>query len=507
MKKQTKIACILWASMVIVCGCKKSDALKSDSEVLSKGNSKLSGGDEKWDLLGFGLDVTKDLLAPSSVSDVSIFDMRKFEQDFLDRIDAKINVTRTSEGSDEYYGGASAWDYIRDINNKRSFDSKGNVTIAGSKNTDGTTKGNDINFTGSFTKNSSDQSITAYSSKYSYATYEAWQKVKRLRFTGDVSLELLKQYLSPEFVSNVANYTAEDLVKRYGTHVMLDISIGGRLRFNYSGIVINESDTEKKTSYVQTGFGLNIVKLLGVNITKDKTVEEMTKVAGETRSKEYTGKFYGGTNSGKSISFDKDGNTTENLNLASWQQSINEKNAALVDVGRAVFLYDFISDPVKKGLVKAAVEKHIHDSQLKELGEVAVYEFYSGIQSDHWLSTDRNVTVPYPSAQWQYLNVNFYAHAQQYPGTVPVYEFYSSNQTDHWISTDRNVTVPYPLAGWQYYGIKFYVFPSQVAGTVPVYEFYNPAVTDHVFTTNVNATNGYPGWTNYGIKFYVYPSN
>jgi hypothetical protein len=95
----------------------------------------------------------------------------------------------------------------------------------------------------------------------------------------------------------------------------------------------------------------------------------------------------------------------------------------------------------------------------------------------------------------------------QYPGTVPVYEFYSSNQTDHWISIDRNVTDPYPSAGWQYYGIKFYVFPSQISGTIPVYEFYNPAVTDHVFTTNPNATNGYPGWTNYGIKFYVYPSH
>jgi thiol-activated cytolysin len=138
---------------------------------------------------------------------------------------------------------------------------------------------------------------------------------------------------------------------------------------------------------------------------------------------------------------------------------------------------------------------------------IPVYEFYSAIQSDHWLNTDRNVTNAYPSAQWQYLNVNFYAHAMQYPGTVPVYEFYSSNQTDHWISIDRNVTDPYPSAGWQYYGIKFYVFPSQISGTIPVYEFYNPAVTDHVFTTNPNATNGYPGWTNYGIKFYVYPSH
>lgn len=494
---------VILAFAAILGGCKKSDALKSDSEILSKGNSKLSGGDEKWDLLGFGLDVTKDLLAPSSVSDVSIFDMKKFEQDFLDRIDAKINITRTSESSEQYYSGAPAWDYIRDINNKRSFDGSGNVTIAGSKNTDGTQKGNDINFNGSFVKNSSDQSTITYSSKYSYATYESWQKVKRLRFTGDVSLELLKQYLSPEFVSNIANYTAEDLVKRYGTHVMLDISIGGRLRFNYSGIVINESDTEKKTSYVKTGFGLNIVKLLGVNITKDKTKEEMTKVANETRNKEYTGKYYGGTNSGRSISFDKDGNTTENINLASWQQSVNEKNAALIDVGRAVFLYDFISDPVKKGLVKAAVEKHIHDSQLKELGEVPITQFFNPTTGGHVYTANIN-DYPYQYNGWQNFGTIFYAFKTQVAGTLPIHLLTLDSQHQHIYTIDR-YNWPYEQNGFKYAGISFYAYSTQINGTSPVYSFYNPSTHKNVYTADKNDyAYEQNGWVNQGIAFYAY---
>ncbi|PTS99769.1 hypothetical protein DBR11_11580, partial [Pedobacter sp. HMWF019] len=326
--------------------------LKSDSEILSKGNSKLSGGDGKWDLLGYGLDATGDMLDLASVSDAPIIDVEKFDNDYHTRID----LNGTIEGTFGLYVGYSALDYLNDVSNTKSFDGKGDVKIAG------TEKGKEKNFSASLKTSSSNQTTNTYSSKYSYATYEAYQRVKRIRFTGDADMQLLMQYLTPEFINNIATKNADDLVKRYGTHVMLDISIGGCLRFNYRGVVSASSSTQEKKTKVSVGLGVSVLGI-GVNLSPDKSKEEITKITSETSDKEYTGKYYGGTNSGQSISIDKDGRTTENINFSSWQQSVNDKNAALIDVGRAVFLYDFIADPVKKALVKAAVEKHIKDSQ------------------------------------------------------------------------------------------------------------------------------------------------
>lgn len=484
MKKQTKMACLILAFAAVISGCKKNEMPGSGSGVSVK-KSINSGGDGKWDLLGYGLDVTRDLLDPSGVSDVAIFDMARFENDFRSRID----VNGTTEGTEKYYSGASAMDYMKDVSKQNSFGISGNATLK------------ELNFTGSLTRNSSDQNTIAYSSRYSYATYEVRHKIKRVRFTGDVSLESLMQYLTPEFVNNVATQSADDLVKRYGTHVMLDISIGGRLRFNYSGFMANASDTQKKTRGVKAGLGFSVLKVIGVNLTADMSKEEVTKLTTETRNKEYTGKYYGGTNSGRSISIDKDGNTSENINIASWQQSVNDRNAALIDVGRAVFLYDFIADPVKKGQVKAAVEKHIKDSQKEESGEVPVYRFLHDAIGDYAYTINPN-DYAYAQNGWRSLGTIFYAWPTQKQETTPVHLLINYSQGIHILTANRYAW-PYEQNGFTYIGVAFYAYLKQVSGTVPVYSLYNAKINKHAYTTDLNEYNN---WQNFGIGFYAAPN-
>ena len=119
MKKQTKMACLILAFAAIVSGCKKNDTINSDSGILSKSKGQLSAGDGKWDLLGYGVDVTGDLLDASSISDVAIFDMPRFELDYRNRLDSY----GTTENSQEFYGGASALDYVKDVSKKKEFKS------------------------------------------------------------------------------------------------------------------------------------------------------------------------------------------------------------------------------------------------------------------------------------------------------------------------------------------------------------------------------------------------
>lgn len=352
------IVTMLWS-------CKRQNDLQPTNNATSKNNGKLqtrSLGDGKWDALGYGLDVTRDLLDINSVSDAPIFDMNRFAVDYPSR----INVITTTEGSENYFSGATAYDYLKDITTKQSFDANGTNTpkIEGAKS-----DGSQNLWTGSLSKNNSDQNKTTYSNRYSYATFEEVQRVKKIQFTGDVSTSLLMNYLTPEFTNNVATMSADALVARYGTHIMLDISIGGRLRFNYSGSIVTESNYTQKASAVKAGMGFGLLKIIGVNINADKSTEEVNQITTETRDKQYSAKFYGGTNSGRSVSIDKDGNTSETINIASWQQSVNVNNAALIDVGKALFLYDFITDPTKKAAVKAAVEKHIKDSQITMIND------------------------------------------------------------------------------------------------------------------------------------------
>ncbi|AOM78808.1 MAC/perforin domain-containing protein [Pedobacter steynii] len=486
MKKQTKMACLILAFAAIVSGCKKNDTINSDSGILSKSKGQLSAGDGKWDLLGYGVDVTGDLLDASSISDVAIFDMPRFELDYRNRLDSY----GTTENSQEFYGGASALDYVKDVSKKKNFKVGGNVSI------DTTTK-----FTGSLERNTSDQNIYTYSTKFSYATFEVQQRIKRLRFTGDATLDLLMQYLTPEFVNNIATQSADDLVRRYGTHVMMDISIGGRLRFNYSGAIINESNLEKKTRTTKAGLGFTVLKAIGINIDGEITKDEMTKAATESRNKQYKLKFYGGSTSGRNISFDTNGNTSENINFGSWEQSITDRNAALLDVHNSLFLYDFIADPVKKAAVKVAVEKHIKDNQIK-LSPQEVYEFSTPLLNKHANNLDPNMHMLFPAGGWRPNGQPFKAYPNAYNGSVPVYQFTNQATSDRFLSTNRNFSLP----NYNYDGILFYAYAYQATGTVPIYQLAYPRDPDHFYHPDRNVIAPFVGWQVDGVAFWAFPN-
>lgn len=491
MTKKRRGACIMLAFITVLSSCKKNEKLDNLTDTNLKANTLASGGDGKWDLLGYGLDVTGDLYDANSISDASIIDVEKFAKDYVSRVD----VNRTGSGKDNYYGGVSAFDYLKEVNKSKSFDANGNAKIKGSSD-------KDLNFTGSIKKNSSDSTIKTYSSKYSYATFEVYRIVKRLYFTQDATTELLINYLTPEFKNNIANQSADELVKRYGTHVMLDIGIGGSLMVNYSGFNAINSDYEKNTKNVKVALGFSVLNMMGVNISKEYSTEEITKITNETREKEYSTKFYGGTNSGKSISIDKDGYTSEAVNIASWEQSINDTNAALISVEKTVFLYDLITDPSKKALVKSAVEKYIKASQLT-LAPTIIHEFYNTKNGKHAYALDANMHLRWPASGWKPNAQPFKGFPYSYNNAVPVYQFINEKYDDRILTTNRN----FNLSGYKYDGITFYGYSSQISGTVPIHQFsFTNGSYDHFYHPNANAAAPHPGWKRDGIAFWAFPN-
>ncbi|MBE5320607.1 hypothetical protein IM793_15675 [Pedobacter sp. MR2016-19] len=432
--------------------------------------------------------MTGDPLALQNASDAPVIDMKSFERDYFNR----INTPTTTEGKQYYYYGATANEYLKDVIKERNF------SLSVTAGTKSPTEDGKSYFTGSLTSKNKNQNIYSFSSKYSYARFEETYRVKIIQFNGDVSIDLLKNYLTPEFLSNVNTISADALVERYGTHVLTNISLGGRLVFDFSGSIVNETTTEKKTTSAEGALGF-FVKKFGINISSTITNEEMTRNFNESRERSFGLQFYGGTNSGRSVSFDSNGYSSESVNISGWEQSVNTKNCALVAIDNAVPIYEFIENPIKKRQVKEAVERYIIARQIKELGEVPVYAYYSSRGGDHYFGLGNQPTI----GNGNFINegIVFYAFSKPTDGAVPVYVYYSSRNADHYYGLGNSPTIG--NGAFVNEGIAFYAYPKNAPNTRPVYMFYSSRNSDHYLGTGNVPTIGNGAFVNEGPVFNV----
>jgi len=481
-----KIICLLCVFTAAFSSCKKNE-LAEDKGLTGNHKNLAIAGDEKWDLLGYGYDMTGDPLALQNASDAPVIDMKSFERDYFNR----INTPTTSEGKQYYYYGATASDYLKDVIKERNF------SLSVTAGTKSPTEDGQSYFTGSLTYKNKNQNIYSFSSKYSYARFEETYRIKIIQFTGDVTIDLLKNYLTPEFLNNVNTVSADALVERYGTHVLTNISLGGRLVFDFSGSIVNETTTEKKTSSAEGALGF-FVKKFGINISSTISSEEMTKNFNESRERSFGLRFYGGTNSGRSVSFDSNGYSSESVSISGWEQSVNTKNCALVAIDNAVPIYELIADPVKKEQVKAAVEKYIRDRQIKDLGEVPIYAYYSSLGADHYFTPINQPTIG-NNGDFKNEGIVFYAFNRPTDGTVPVYVYYNPKSADHYYGIGNQPTI----GDFRNEGIAFFAYPKNTPYTRPVYMYYSSRDGDHYMGTGNVPTIGNGAFVNEGPVFNV----
>jgi len=479
MKKilKNKIIPFVLSSVAILAACKKNET--SDNEKLFSNKNNLAiHGDGTWDLLGYGYDITGELFASANASDAAIIDVAAFNSAYPNR----INTPTDTYGYYAVYTGATATDYMKDVNTKETY---GLTASAGEKEKNTFASGN-------FSKTNENQSTYTYNSRYSYASFESRVRIKSINFTEDATLDLLRNYLTPLFVANLSAYSADALVERYGTHVLLGISLGGRLKYDYKGAVVKETTAERKVRAVKAGFSIGVDKIFGISLSSDVSTEEKTTISNETTEKAFVGTYYGGTNSGTSFSTDAAGNTSQTVNLAGWQQSITVNNATLIDINKSIPIYELITDPIKKEQVKTAVEKYINDREIKELGEVPIYRYYSSGSGDHLFSQGFPAPGGYVSE-----GIGFYAFTNaNNPNTVPIYRYYNPGNGDHLFSKGS----PAP-GGYVSEGIGFYAYSSATdSNIIPIYRYYNPGNGDHLFSKGSPAPGGY---VSEGIAFYA----
>lgn len=457
---------------IIVSGC--SDENTIDFSLMSPTQNVITraGGDGLYDVLGMSYDATTTYLSDIAVR-LPVIDCSKIDKN-------RIIISTASGSNSGYYYGANSEDYVKDIIRKTQISLGANSDSIKS-----------CLFGGTLSNNKHLTSKFSYSSQYSFASHDEVFRIKYLRLNADITL--LKQCLFQTFLEDLNNYQPDQFVEAYGTHVLCDVSIGGRLNMIYRSLIYTETSSTAKTRIVKSGFNATIPKILSFNTSSDS---EVTITETDTKKNENWSLFVQ-SHGGRAINniYTPAGGVPA-IDLGTWQGSITEQNAALVDVAweKAIPIYELISDLNKREKIKEAIVRYIQKKKMNILPIAPVFTSFNG--RDHYYTT---VYMPtYGGGGWKNEGAFFSIFTEKISETVPLYQYYGNR--DHYYTTVYNAN---GIGGRKYECIIGYVYPTPMEGAIPLYQAYNGR--DHYYTTVYMPTYGGGGWKNEGILCYVLP--
>ncbi|MBP6410373.1 MAG: hypothetical protein KA313_04675 [Pseudarcicella sp.] len=474
--------CLVLLMGLITYSCLDENEEKLSSNKNTNKNLRRIGPDGlplPYDVLGAGYDVTGSVANQDDTKGM-IIDMVKLKKDFNFAIEEE---TRTNN-IEEKVVGENAKDYLNKVSLKYS---------AG---------GSFLKELLSFKVNGANSSTTSISSKQIYGSID--KMVVKKRFICNREASSLTNYLTDDFKIALESYSPEGLVRRYGTHVLLDVSIGGKIKTRFTA---NTKD-ENRISAAEYGLNFSFTKVF--TIKSDININTLN----EFKSKFNDAKFEIESTGGDPT---KIPNTTDILNkdgaggrldLSAWESSIKDENSDLVKIGTNGLnpIYDFITDPIKKEAVKQYIDEYLRASNVTLKDQpVPIYQWYHHGQRDHYYTP--RVDDGY---RWNYgfQGVVFYAFDYKAPGTVPIFAFYHPKYTYHRLSQSPEVG-----SGENYLEIAFFAYPDQINNSVPIYK------STKLFWETQNTIGGYikfhhyyyhknnpyiTNYTHHGPQFYAY---
>ncbi|TAG99837.1 MAG: hypothetical protein EAZ15_10480 [Sphingobacteriales bacterium] len=446
----------------------------------SKGKVRpLEAGDGKWDLLGFGYDVTGQYANESS-SGFKIINVEKLK---LQNSNYVLSSTISTTLDSASYGENA--EVISTYISKKIKQTAGFKLFKGALDfkTDNTY---------------ADSSRTKLSSNFVYASHNFTLKSRRLRMMSDINL--LKNYLEPSFVTNLNNLSSQDIVRYYGTHILTDIILGAKLEILYK----SETKSSDRNNAAKIGLSNSVKGLFDASLGLQVNIDYSELKNNFNSSLKYR-TIGGDLSKGLRGEVELGSPALPKVNIGNWQSGVNAQNSVLIDISYdgLIPIYELVADPTKKAALKAYITKYLIDGQVYNGYKTApIYQFYYANQ-DHFTTSNPRAVDGYSG--WRYDGVDFRAFSAPAPETVPVYTFLNIPLFNHFISTDINATWGY--ADWQPCGIDFYAYKTQVPGTIPIYLYYSNKDTDHFTTSNPNIASQFIGWQKYGIAFYAYPAN
>lgn len=366
MKKNLNLKLLITCSAIAITStftsCKKNDFNIKQSTDPKKLTTQ-SAGDNVYDLLGYGYDVTGEYASSNSTT-YQVVDIAKIAQAEPNRFVTDLNVTQTVE----VHSGSTAEDYSQNL----SYSTGGSLTFGA--------------FSGTISEKFHESG--ALSSKYSYADASLLIRQKRLKFDAPISL-IKSTYLTPVFKSDVSNLTAEQLVTKYGTHVLTDIILGAKLSVYY------RSQTTIQNRALSVKAGADAKGLFGIFGVSSNISYQDSLVKSNFDQTVYYETIGGDGSKGLFGDLTLD-NSAPKISIANWQSSCTRDNAAFIQLGSSatnlILLSDLIDDPAKSTAVKNYIDqylanKHVHLSNtLATVKSNAFYNVFLRLNGTNFVS-------------------------------------------------------------------------------------------------------------------------
>lgn len=420
--------------------------------------------------LGAGYDIMGDYLSNSSVKGL-VLDLNKIPEDY-------IEVFRLLSSYSKNYEGHDTKEYLKSILSKNDF-------IVPQENA------GDLLFTGTFKSSEHFTDPYEYSTQYTFIcsqqdATDVRQQIFKMRATD------LLPYLSDDFKQDTDYLTPEQLIEKYGTHVITTAYLGYRIRTIYRSVVADEG--VKAFSAAYDGLGARretIYKIPEVSIRYPES--EVLKNNGGTILVE----FYGGdVNELPPLTLTPNQVIGEPMSIKKWATSLNNLNYALTTLSgkNIVPIYELISDATKKQQLKKAVETHIKANQLTTLQTAPIFQAWNGKQYRYFTSYKNLVDNTDSIYACKGVIGSVFVNQQQ--GTIPLYSY--TNKQNNLLSTELLTNTD----DMEYQGIIGYVYEKYENDLDTVYEIWNGK--DYAYTTENKESYGEKGsWKQTGKMFYT----
>lgn len=479
----------LFLFVIYMTGCSEDNAI----EEISSGNDEVSTrtiGDTVYDALGYGYDITEEYLGENStmlqVIDVASFiqaNRFRFDNPFMGVIDQRC------------YAGEDATTFLKEVVEKSNFSG----SVASMKKND--EKGF---FSATVTKGFESDTKYLYSSKYSFARAEVLKKQRRYLLNADAVS--LARYLTPPFLSDLGKLSADAIVRKYGTHVLTNIVVGGRYTALYKSAIVEQTNHSEKKNIVSAGAKYNMSRV-GLDLAGSWDKKEITDTNTKNSNWRCKIRALGGSTSGTTMTLSPTQGPTYTVNLGAWTESVDDKHSILVDVDwDATYpIYEFILNPSKRAQVKAAVERYIMGAKIDVMQLLPLYAYVCNTRPDkgmnHDVTTYPNLVEEYPG--WVFSRLEGYILKDPLPGTIPLYEYFNANNFDHYTTTipDLHSTA----SDFVLNSFLGYVYESFIPGTTILYEYFTEGASNHYTSTYPNVVQEFPGWVKFArTSGYIY---
>lgn len=425
-----------------------------------------AGGDQIYDFLGYGYDVTGEFFTEKSTR-FAVIDLVTLQKDYPNRI--VVNTSKNVEG--RVIGGEDAESYTKEL----AIHTKTSVGFG---------------LFGGSIKSVFNQTID-YSSKYAMASYNWMIQHKRVALNADA--DLLQNYLTKEFKEDLESKSASYIISRYGTHVLTNIILGGRLEIIYRSFTLNEN----RKSTVSAGITASFAKIFNVSASVDYDMD----LALQNSEQKMIYRVIGGSpEKCPPATLDLTTGVYPTIDISAWVNSCTSDRMDFIDAepGSLIPIYKFVKDPIKKAALQIEYDKYIEQNGLlmPHIG-TPFYRYYHNVIGDHFYCREGSGQ----SAQgYNFERIECYIFTYQAKGTVPLYRYY--NGVDHFYTTNWLGSSFGNNYEYGFERIECYVYPEQVEGTVPIYRYYNG--NNHFYTREWSGET--PEWYHHErIAFYAYP--